>query len=278
MPLLPSGFQVPAWPYLLALVGATCVTVVLIHLLRPPVSERIVLAFTPWMVAGAGLYALYQVSRGSTQVFPSLVAPFFSAPAVYLTTFVPAGLVWTATARVPADNWGLRSGPGLLGTTGGALAGIVVGLAIDVGLSRGELDLFWPLVGLVMAGVLGGLVWLLAAQASTRVRATGGLGGLVVFAHALDGVSTAIGIARGVPEQSPLSRLIIRVGAQLPTPPYVGEAWLFVLVKLVLAVLVAYLLADGLEENPNSTALAFALVAAVGLGPGVHNLVLFAIT
>lgn len=278
MALLPSGFTVPAWPQLVTLVVAVIGTIALLYRVRPPVTQRVVLAFTPWMVAGAGLYALYQVSQGSARVFPPTLAPFFSAPAVYLTTFVGAGLVWATTARFPADNWGLRSGPGMVVTTGGTVAGVVVGLALDVGLAHGGIALFWPLVGLALAGIVAGAVWLLASWGLERVRATGGLGALVVFAHALDGVSTAIGNAHNVPEQSPLSRLILQVGAQLPTAPYVGAGWLFVLVKLTLAVLVVYLLAEGLREDPGSTALVFGFVAAVGLGPGVHNLVLFALS
>lgn len=278
MALLPSGFELPALPYLMALFVGVVVTFALLYRVDPPVTDRVVLAFTPWMVVGSGLYALYQVSRESAAVLSPEVAPFFSSPAVYLTTFVFAGLVWAATAPFPADNWGLRSAPGLLLTTGGATAGVVVGLALRFGLAHGGVTLVWPLAGLAIAAVVAGGVWVLAARALPRVHATGGLGALVVFAHALDGVSTAIGTAMGVPEQSPLSRLILEIGASLPTAPYVGAGWLFLVVKLVLAVLVVYLLADGLRENPRETSLLFGFVAAVGLGPGAHNLILFAIS
>lgn len=277
MALLPSGFALPPVPYLLALLGATGLTLAILYRVQPPVTGRVVIAFAPWMVAGAGLYALYQVSLVEPDVLPPVIAPFFSSPAVYVTTFVAAGLVWAATARFPADDWGLRSAPGVLGTTGGAAAGVVVGMALDLGVSRGTLQLVLPLAGLVVSIVIAAAVWLLAARTLSEVRAAGGLGALVVFAHTIDGVSTAIGTARGVQEQSPLSRFILETGSRLPVAAYLGDGWLFVLVKLVLAVLVTYLLADGLGENPRVTALVFGFVAAVGLGPGAHNLVLFAI-
>lgn len=273
MPLLPSGFALPPLPYLLVLSVGVGATVALLYRARPPVTPQVVLGFTPWMVVGATLYALYQA-----RVLPPGLAPLFGSPAVYLTTFVFAGLVWFAGAGFPADEWGLRSAPGLLLIIGGATAGIVVGTALDVALSRDALKLAWPLAALIGAAVIAGVTWLLASRGAPQMRATGGPGALVVFGHTLDGVSTALGTALGFAEQSPLSRLILQIGNLLPTAPYVGAGWLFVVVKLALAVLVAYLLADPIHENPRETYLLLAFVAAVGLGPGVHNLVLFAIT
>ena len=110
-------------------------------------------------------------------------------------------------------------------------------------------------------------------------EATGAVGLLAVFGHALDGVSTAVGYdLLGFGEQTPLSRLIIEVGAGLPAPAILGDAWLFVVVKLLVgaAVVVAF---DGyVREDPAEGYPLLGLVAAVGLGPGAHNVVLFAVT
>ena len=111
------------------------------------------------------------------------------------------------------------------------------------------------------------------------VALAGAVGLLAVFGHALDGVSTAVGYdLLGFGEQTPLSRLIIEVGAGLPAPAVLGDAWLFVLVKLLVgaAVVVAF---DGyVRETPTEGYPLLGLVAAVGLGPGAHNVVLFAVT
>jgi uncharacterized membrane protein len=135
------------------------------------------------------------------------------------------------------------------------------------------------LAGLVGATVLAAAAWrLLAAARPPATAATAAPGALVVFAHALDGVSTAVGYdVLGFGERTPLSRLLIEAGAALPTEPYVGAAWLFVLVKLSLACWVVVLFADLVRDTPRRGRLLLAAVAAVGLGPGAHNLLLFTV-
>ena len=110
------------------------------------------------------------------------------------------------------------------------------------------------------------------------MEAAGGVGALAVVAHALDGVSTAVGVdVLGFGERTPLSRVIIETAAALPTAEVLGAGWLFVVVKLAVACVVVVLLADLVEEDPREGSLLLGFVAAVGLGPGAHNLLLFAI-
>uniref|UniRef100_UPI000299E622 DUF63 family protein n=1 Tax=Halococcus hamelinensis TaxID=332168 RepID=UPI000299E622 len=102
--------------------------------------------------------------------------------------------------------------------------------------------------------------------------------GLCVLGHALDGVSTAVGIdVLGFGERSPFSRAIIEFAATLPTASLLGAGWLFVVVKLALAAAVLVLLASYVREEPGEGYLLLGAVAAVGLGPGAHNLLLFTI-
>jgi uncharacterized membrane protein len=53
--------------------------------------------------------------------------------------------------------------------------------------------------------------------------------------------------------------------------------WLFVLVKLAVAGAVVVYFAAYVREEPTHANALLGLVAAVGLGPGVHNLLLFAV-
>jgi len=130
---------------------------------------------------------------------------------------------------------------------------------------------------LVAAAVATAVVWA-GVRRLDRGRATGLVGLLAVFGHALDGVSTAVGYdVLGFGEQTPLSRVLIEAGAALPAPAAVGDAWLFVLVKLLVAAAVVGLFDDYVREAPAEGYLLLGLVAAVGLGPGAHNVVLFAI-
>lgn len=273
--VLPTGFALPPPPYLVGLLAGVGVVGAGLYRQKPQVTDDVVLALAPWMVAGAVGYALYQLAA-----VPALVRPLFGSPAVYLTAGVGAGAVWLLAASddwAPA-GWGLRSIPGALGVTGGLLAGTALGYAIQVGVARGGLQFVWPVGAVVVATVAAGLTWVGLWLVRPAVGATGRAGGLVVFAHALDGISTAVGAdVYGLGEQSPLSRALLDVAAALPTADLLGTGWLFVLVKLGLAAAVVVLLADGVRERPSEGYLLLAGVAAVGLGPGAHNVVLFVV-
>jgi uncharacterized membrane protein len=273
--ILPTGFALPPLPYLVALVVGVGAVAALLYRERPPVTDDVVLALAPWMVAGAVGYVLFQI-----EAVPPGVRPLFGSPAVYLSTFVFAGAVWAATA---ADGWestglGLRSTPGALAVTGGLAAGAALGYAVEVGTRDGAIAAFWPTVSVVVAVAVTALAWGVLWLVFPIVDETGKAGPLVVFAHALDGVSTAVGgDVLGFGEQTPLSRAVLEFAASLPTEPLLGSGWLFIVVKVVVASAVLYLLADGVRERPREGYVLLAGVAAVGLGPGAHNVVLFAV-
>lgn len=271
MQLLPSGFALPPLPYLLVVLAGVATVGGLLYRRSPPVTPRVVAGFAPWMVAGATAYALYQVDA-----LPAVIRPLLGNPLVYVTTFVVAGAAWLASADYPVDRWRLPSVPGILAVSGTAVAGSLLAAAVGVALARGTLSLVWPAVGLVLATGLAGTTWLVVRD-RLAVAVTGAPGALLLFGHVLDGVSTAVGSHLGFGEQTPLSAFVIDLGSRLPLAAYLGEAWLFVVVKLLLAVVVLRLLADYVREEPGEGSLLLGAVAAVGLGPGAHNLVLFAL-
>jgi uncharacterized membrane protein len=273
--VLPSGFALPALPYLLGLVVAAAAAAVLLYRRRPAVTEQAVTALAPWMAAGGALYAIHQYEAA-----PPAAAPLLGSPAVYVTTAVLAGVVWAASADRPSVGWRPTTAPGLLAMTGtglllAALIGVAVvagrrGVAVDVGVAAGIL----LATTLLAAGVWG----LLSRTREGAVEATGSVGLLAVVGHALDGVSTAVGYdLLGFGEQTPLSRIIIEAGGALPTAELIGAGWLFVVVKLALAAAVVALFEEYVREEPSEGYLFLGLIAAVGLGPGAHNVVLFAV-
>jgi uncharacterized membrane protein len=270
--VLPSGFALPPVPYLLALAVAAAVAGAALHLTRPRVTSRVVVAFTPWMVVGASLYALFQVDA-----VPAVVRPLVGAPAVYVATFSVAGLVWAAASPFPADEWDLPSAPSLLLLTGTLTAGGIIGTALRVGMGRGGLLLGPPLAALVVSLVVATAVWVVAATSSDDAAAASSAGWLVVVGHTLDGISTAVGSTLGFAEQTPLSRILIELGGGLVSLPFLGPAWLFVLVKIALATFIVVFIGEFAAEEPQRGYLLLGGVAAVGLGPGAHNLVLFMI-
>ncbi|WP_336135520.1 DUF63 family protein [Natronomonas amylolytica] len=275
MPLLPSDFALPALPYLLGLLVAGAATVALLYRRRPAVTEETVTALAPWMAGGGALYAIYQA-----EAVPTSVRPLFSSPAVYLTTGVLAGIVLVLVADRPPEGWRPTTTPGFVAITGvlvllsaataGYLNAVDRGIEIKVGIT------FGILLGTLLSVAV---VWVLLTRFRPgAIEASGSVGLLAVFGHALDGVSTAVGYdLLGFGEQTPLSRIIIEAGGALPTAELLGAGWLFVLVKLVLAAVVVAAFEEYIREEPTEGYLFLGLIAAVGLGPGAHNVVLFAI-
>lgn len=267
MPLLPAGFALPPLPYLLAIVLAGGAVAVALRRRDPAVSDRLVLALVPWMLAGAWLHVLHVVGAA-----PNLVDPLLGTPAAYLTTAILAGVVWLA---VDARDGATERPFAAVGT---GVAALVLAVGIQWGISEGTFSPAWPAVAAVLGVVLGLAVWVGTRRVYPGITDAGAAGALAVTTHSLDGISTAIGIdVLGATERTPLSRAIIEFGATLPTADLLGSAWLFVLVKLALGVGITALLAESVREVPRQGRLLLAFVAAVGLGPGAHNLLLFSI-
>jgi uncharacterized membrane protein len=267
--LLPEGFALPPLPYLIGIGVALAAVGIGFSRVRPAVAGDHVLALVPWMVLGATLHVLYVV-----RAVGELVRPLLGTPAVYLSVAALAGAVWLAAEFVAAD----RPVPPVLATIGAVLAVAAVGWTLLVGARQGTLRPVVPAAGFVVAVVLGAAAWILLRRVVPEVGLTEPVGVVALFGHALDGVSTAVGVdLLGFGERTPLSRLVIEFAASLPTADVLGAGWLFVVVKLVVAAAVVGLFADYVREEPAEGNLLLGFVAAVGLGPGTHNLVLFAV-
>lgn len=270
MAVLPTDFALPPTLYLLTLIILGGTTAVLLYRFRPPITEQIVVAFGMWMAVGGTWYALYQASA-----MPPSLAPFASSPAVYVTAGIFAGIIWLATKDFEPNQWVTKSAPGFIGGVGTVVIVLSVGYAVHWA-TLDEIIIKWSLLALIGSVGVTALGWVVLQR--LEYRTAGGVGLLVVFGHVLDGISTAIGYdILGFGEQTPLSRIILEFGATLPTATFIGAAWLFIVVKFVLAVAIVALFDEYVAEAPSEAYLLLAFIAAVGLGPGVHNLVLFAI-
>lgn len=263
--VVPTGFALPPFPYLLGLtLGLAAVAAALVAR-RPTVGERHVLALVPWVLVGATGHVLYVVGG-----LPAALRPLAGAPAVYASVAVVAGGAWAGLDTAGHDT------PRPLAAIGVAVLAPLLGVAIA---SAASLEPVWPGLAVVVAGLLAAGTWRALLTVRPDVAATGRVGALVVFAHALDGVSTAVGVdVLGFGERSPLSQEILDFGAALPTADLIGSGWPFVAVKLALAAVVAVALADLVRDEPAEGYALLTLVAAVGLGPAFHNLVLFTVS
>lgn len=269
--VLPEGFALPPWYLLGPLLVVLGGILALLWALEPPVTDRTVLAFAPWMMFGSTLHVLHRF-----EVYPDSIAVLFASPSVYLVTAAVAGLVWIVGIFLYAG--GLQPTiERVVGSVGTVLFVVFATIVLLNGWNAGTFEPFWPVIAVVVTGIVTALAWLALGLWFTDVAATTSrTGALVVFGHALDGVSTAIGYdVLGAREGVPASRLILEAGEALPTAEYVGAGWLFVVVKVVLALVVLGLFREYVEEAPRQARTILGLIAALGLGPGVHNTLLF---
>lgn len=274
-----TDFVVPGLPYIAGLALGTLLVMVFLYAVQPPVTERLILAVVPWIIAGACLHVFYQlhvVAVGG--LFPEPVAPIFSAPAVYFTTFIVFGIIWAMAAMIVASRDHDKEIANYVGLMGIGVMLPLVGLLIWQGMGDVfELNPILPTLALIISLALTFVVFILIGIWRTYVIAeTRYVGALVLFAHIFDAVTTAIGVElMGAHERSSLPRIIMDFTADLPTASVLGEAWLFVLLKILLAVAIVVIFADYVREKPAEGNLFFGIIAAVGLGPGVNNFFLF---
>ncbi|MFC6835040.1 DUF63 family protein [Halomarina ordinaria] len=136
----------------------------------------------------------------------------------------------------------------------------------------------WAALTVCASLVLTGGTWLVLQRHVPAVAATAGCAGLfAVFGQTLDAVSTFVGVdVLSFVEQVPLSRSILDATAALPTAPLLGSAWLFVGLKVGLAVALVALLADPRRPLGATDRLALLAAGAFGLVPGLSNLWLYA--
>ena len=78
-------------------------------------------------------------------------------------------------------------------------------------------------------------------------------------------------------EQTPISQMILDIGASLPTANIIGVSWLVVCVKIVLAITLVFLFVDYTKEKPLYARILLIVMIAIGIGPGMHNLILYSV-
>lgn len=278
-----EGFAVPPLLHSAVLLVGTGIIVAYLFAIRPPVTQRIVLSFVPWMVIGGILHVFYQLGEiFQVQIYPPEFAPLFAAPAVYLTTFILMGGIWAISATIfPTDRHDIKVSQ-ILATIGIGTAAPLVILVFYQGLDPQVAPMrpVWPILGFVVSMVLTGIVYFLIGAWRTYIIARARyVGALVLFAHLFDGVTTTIGVdVLGATERSMAPQAVLDFAADLPTADVLGTGWLFVLLKLVLAAAIVIYFADDVVEHETQTNLLFAFVTALGLGPAVHNFFLFVLS
>lgn len=272
--VLPAGSTLPPLPQGAVVVLALLAVAWGLRREGVPISDRTVVALAPWMVAGATAHVVYQL-----EVLPPILSPFFGSPTVYGTTFAVAGAIWLLFAAIDGSSDRTDRHLWRFGAVGILAALVPTVVALWIGATTEGLAPAVPLAGAFVGVILAWATWKAFEKLLPEEAAAVGLAGpVVIFGHTLDGVSTALGVDwLGFGERSPVSRFVLEVGGALPTADLVGVGWLFVLLKLVVAAVVVWLLAGFVRDDPPAGYGLLAFVAAVGLGPGAHNVLLFVV-
>ncbi len=275
-----EGFVLPSTPLLIALIVGTFVVLALIAFMEPPITEGFVLAVVPWVFAGSALHVFYQLGElYQVQIYPESVELLFAAPAVYLTTFLGMGLIWVISLVIGSGMGARERTAHYLGGTGFGAAAVMLGLLAWQSLDPavGPIRIVVPLAGFLASLAVTFVVYIALGAWRTYVIAEARIAGaLVLFAHTFDGITTAIGVdILGVGERSVIPRTIMDFAADLPTASYIGTGWLFVVVKVFVAVAIVWAFAEYVHERPTRGYLLFALVTVLGLGPAFNNVLLF---
>ncbi|MFC7165491.1 DUF63 family protein [Halospeciosus flavus] len=279
--------------YALTLIVAVTGIVFLLRRLDVGDSLSMLYALFPFMLFGGAL----RVVEDANDTVPAGVDPFVQyplnaliiSPLIYFTVFAITLVSLVASVFVARRDLvsGVDSYERPLFAAGSAALLLTVGYLSYLSATTTYVE-FHPLitvVSLVGATLATGIVWWLTTRYTPEVHLGTEKGGaLIIWGHAVDGVSNYVGIdwaaelglrADLVPKH-PVNRAVIGFARDV-TPMwlqhYIGVSWSFMLLKLVAATFVVWLFNDEMfEENPRYTVLLLVAVLAVGLGPGTRDM------
>lgn len=274
-----GGVQLSVTLWTLLFLGSASLLVLgLLWFVRPSLRQGTVLAMIPWMVAGAATHALHTVGA-----YPDQFALLFGREAIYFTTFIVTGMVWAMMETASSFQRTTGTDAQYLTAAGTGAAVSTVGAVVVYGFGA-ELESVLVAVGaLVGALAIAALSFVVLSYVYPKaVIETGVLGGVLVFGHVLDGTTTVVAVdVQGIPVNYEVGRRIVDFATTLPTYDVLGAAWLLVVIRLVLAVVVvagiAQLLSRYLKGRETLGYAFLGLVAAFGIGPGVHHLLILMI-
>ncbi|MFB6081848.1 MAG: DUF63 family protein [Halanaeroarchaeum sp.] len=259
---------------------------------RLEVGEEVSFVFplVPYMFFGGALRvvedAMDQIPTGMTASIQYpwnalIISPFIYFTVFALTLFALLVAVWlhrqgtTETFERPLAAIG----------TGYLLVTLAYLLWLSVTTRFVAFHPVFTVLTLVLATGIAGAIWYAARRWYPWIGSgTPLLGGVVLFAHSVDGVSNVLGIDWGaelglpsdlVPKH-PVNRAIIDVGQRFipeSVAQVIGTAWPFLVVKVAAALFVVSLFDEQMiEENPRFSVLLLVAVIAVGLGPGTRDM------
>ncbi|MFW6448945.1 MAG: DUF63 family protein [Halobacteriota archaeon] len=253
-------------------------------------DRRFFFSLVPFMFLGGALRVLEDatlaVPEGTAFVptFPAtavLISPF-----IYVLTFLV--VVSVLAVGIALERRGrIESFARPMGLTGVALLVGVLGYLAYLATQIPDLTVSIPMLLLTLVGATAvtAVVHLGTTHYAPVVNeATGPIGPIVVWGHALDGFANvlsldwgaALGLGRAYGSKHVINELIVDVTGSIQPASMtdaIGTAWPFLLLKVAVATAIVWLFNDDLfEESPRFALLMLVAVLAVGLGPGTRDL------
>jgi uncharacterized membrane protein len=247
-------------------------------------------ALLPFMFFGGALRVVEDANDapGATEALISYPwNALVISPIIYFTVFlitlaaVVAAVALERTGRVPKYERPLFG-------LGVVVLAVTLGYLFWLAFSGAEGVEFYPQVLVVMlvgATLAAGVTWWLIERFAPEINSgTETIGFVVIWGHAVDGVAnvvgldwmTALGAGPNLVPKHPVNQFVVDFTASTLPPSVLavtGDAWPFLLVKLVAATFVVWVFEEGIfEESPRYTMLLLVAVLAVGLGPGTRDM------
>jgi uncharacterized membrane protein len=249
-------------------------------------------ALFPFMLFGGVLRTVEDafiaaLEFGATPALEYPASALLISPFIYFTVFGIAlgGFLLSKFlyAREITDTWTYP-----LATVGATVLGLSFLYQMYLSATTDYVDMY-PGILVVTLGVASivtaGTYVLVERQWSWVNEGTGLMGIVVIWAHAVDGTANVLandwtqvwhGLEYGA--KHPFNQFVMSTtnslqGGQELFGTYVGEAWPFLLVKLLAPVLILALFDDQfMEDSPRFAILLLGAVVAVGLGPGTRDM------
>ncbi len=277
--------------YIVILLGMLIGVLFLLRRLRIGEEYRFFYALFPFVLFGGALRTVEDagVAAMDAGTEPLIAFPWSAliiSPFIYFTVF-GVTLVCVLAAYAAADRGIVDDYATPLFGAGTAVLLLAVGYLGFLAATTDYVD-FYPQVAtlvLVLATAAAAATWkLIEAFEPSINRGTGVAGLVIIWGHAVDGVANVIGLdwmpaLTGTPDLFPkhvVNELVVNLtGRFLPASiaAITGDAWPFLLVKLVAATFVVWVFNGELfEESPRYTLLLLLTVLAVGLGPGTRDM------
>ncbi len=209
------------------------------------------------------------------------------SPVIYFTVF------FVTVAAIVVSIWLARRGTvddytKPLGVIGAAVLALTVGYLLTLAFTHSDQVQFYPQVLLIIlagATLSTAIVWWLIERYAPDInRGTETIGLFIIWGHAIDGTANVVGLnwmtalsaGPNLIPKHPVNQAIVNIThSALPESviAFTGDAWPFLLVKLVAATFVIWVFEEGIfEENPRYTMLLLIAILAVGLGPGTRDM------